>query len=83
LYVNFDKCDFYQRKIQYLGRVISKDGIAVDPEKIRFITEWPIPKYAADIISFMGIIGYYRRFIKGFSIITYLDHITTKKWNKI
>jgi hypothetical protein len=49
LYAKFDKCDFYQRKIQYLGHVISEDGIAVDPEKIKEIMEWPIPKYVEDI----------------------------------
>jgi hypothetical protein len=49
LYAKFDKCDFYQRKIQYLGHVISEDGIAVDPEKIKEIMEWPIPKDVADI----------------------------------
>ena len=53
--------------IQYLGHVISKDGIAVNPEKIKSIMEWPIPKDVEEIISFMGINGYYRRFIEGFS----------------
>jgi hypothetical protein len=71
LYAKFDKCDFYQKRIQYLGHVISEEGIAVDPEKIRAIMEWPIPKDVADIRSFMGITGYYRRFIEGFSKIAY------------
>jgi hypothetical protein len=71
LYAKFDKCDFYQRKIQYLGHVISEDGIAVDPEKIKSIMEWPIPKDVADIRSFMGITSYYQRFIEGFSKIAY------------
>jgi hypothetical protein len=42
LYEKFDKCTFYQRKIQYLGHVISEDGIAVDPKKIKSMMEWPI-----------------------------------------
>ena len=63
-YAKFDKCDFYQRKIQYLGHVISEDGIVVDPEKIKAIMEWYIPKDVVDIRSFMGITGYYRRFIE-------------------
>jgi len=71
LYAKFDKCDFYQKKIQYLGHVISLEGIAVDPEKIRAIMEWSIPKDVADIRSFMGITGYYRICIKGFSKIAY------------
>jgi hypothetical protein len=71
LYANFEKCDFYQRRIQYLGHVISEEGIAVDQERIKSIMEWPIPKDVADIKSFMGITHYYHIFIKGFSKITY------------
>jgi hypothetical protein len=71
LYEKFDKCDFYQNTIQYLGHVIFEEGIAVDPEKIRAIMEWPIPKDVVDIWSFMGITEYYCRFIEGFSNIAY------------
>jgi len=67
LYAKFSKCDFFKEEIQYLGHVITKEGIAVDPEKIRTIMEWPIPKDVADIRSFMGLAGYYRRFVEGFS----------------
>jgi hypothetical protein len=49
LYAKFYKCEFYQRKIQYLGHVILEDIIAVDPEKLRAIMEWIIPKYVADV----------------------------------
>jgi hypothetical protein len=71
LYENFDKCDFYQKRIQYLGHVIYEEGIVVDPEKIRSIMEWPIPKDVVEIRSFMGITSYYHRFIEGFSKIAY------------
>jgi phosphatidylinositol kinase/protein kinase (PI-3 family) len=67
LYVKFSKCDFFQKKIHYLGHVIFEEGVTVDPDKIRSIMEWPTPKDVLDIISFMGLAGYYRRFIKGFS----------------
>eukprot|EP00253_Pinus_taeda_P022388 PITA_22388 len=60
LYAKYSKCDFYKEQIQYLGHIITREGIAVDPEKIRTIMEWPIPKDVADIRSFMGLAGYYR-----------------------
>eukprot|EP00253_Pinus_taeda_P027714 PITA_27714 len=71
LYAKFSKCDFFKEEIQYLGHVITKDGIAVDPEKIKAIMEWPVPKYVADVQSFMGLAGYYRRFVEGFSKVAF------------
>jgi len=64
LYGKFSKCDFYKDQIQYLGHIITKEGIVVDPEKIKTIMEWPTPKDVADIRSFMGLAGYYPRFIE-------------------
>jgi len=66
LYAKYSKCDFFKEQIQYLGHIISKYGIAMDPEKIRTIMEWPTPKDVADIRSFMGLAGYYRQFVEGF-----------------
>ena len=63
IYAKFSKCDFFKDKIQYLGHVITKDGISIDPDKIKAINEWPVPKDVTDVRSFMGITGYYRRFI--------------------
>ena len=68
--------------MQYLGHVISSEGIAIDPEKIKAIMEWPVPKDVADIWSFMGIIGYYCRFIEGFSKIAYPITSLQKKGTK-
>ena len=62
-------------KEHHLGHVISKEGIAVDPEKIATIMEWPIPKDVSDVRSFIGLAGYYRSFIREFSKISY--HITS------
>eukprot|EP00253_Pinus_taeda_P012179 PITA_12179 len=71
LYEKFSKCDFFKEEIQYLGHVITKDGIAVDPEKIKAIMDWPVPKDVADVRSFMGLAEYYRRFVEGFSKVAF------------
>jgi len=60
VYAKFSKCDFFKEEIKYLGHIITREGIAVDPEKIRTIMEWPVPIDVADIRSFMGLAGYYR-----------------------
>jgi hypothetical protein len=67
LYVKFNKCELFQKKIHYSGHVLSEEGVAIDPKKIRSIMEWPTPKDVLDIISFMGLAGYYKIFIKRFS----------------
>jgi hypothetical protein len=58
LYVKLIKCSFYQKQIHYLGYIISEDGIAVDPEKVEAIREWPAPKNVIEFRSFMGLLGY-------------------------
>jgi hypothetical protein len=63
LYAKLSKCSFYQKQIHYLGHIISKDGIAVDPEKIEAIKEWSAPKNVTKVRSFMGLAGYYIGFI--------------------
>ena len=60
------KCEFYKDKIQYLGHVISEEGISVDPDKIKAIIDWNVPKNVIDVWSFMGITGYYKKIIEGF-----------------
>ena len=61
---------------------MTKEGISVDPEKIRAIEDWLVPKDATDVRSFMGITSYYRRFIEGFSRITNLINSLQKKGKK-
>ncbi|KAH9296601.1 hypothetical protein KI387_040189, partial [Taxus chinensis] len=70
LYGKLSKCSFYETEVHYLGHVISKDGIVVDPSKIVAITEWPAPKNVHEVRSFMGLAGYYRKFVKDFSKVT-------------
>jgi hypothetical protein len=71
LYAKLSKCSFYQNQIHYLGHIISKDGIVVDPEKIESIRGWSAPKNVTEVISFMGLAGYYKRFFEGFSKIAH------------
>jgi hypothetical protein len=76
------KFSFYQRKIHYLGHIISKEGIVVDPEKVDTIREWSAPRNVVKVRSFMGLEGYYRRFIAGFSRITHSITSLQKKEKK-
>ena len=64
------KCFFFREEIEYLGHVVSGKGISTNPKKIEAVSKWPTPKTVYDIRSFLGFVGYYRRFIKNFSRIT-------------
>nr|GEZ52449.1 putative reverse transcriptase domain-containing protein [Tanacetum cinerariifolium] len=80
LYDKFSKCEFWVPKVQILGHVIDSQGIHVDPTKIESIKDWASPKTATEIRQFLGLVGYYRRFIKGFSKITRpMTKLTQKK----
>ncbi|GKD04616.1 putative reverse transcriptase domain-containing protein [Tanacetum coccineum] len=67
LYAKFSKCEFCIPKVQFLGHVIDSKGIHVDPAKIESIKDWASPKSPTEIRQFLGLTGYYRRFIKGSS----------------
>ncbi|GKF20524.1 hypothetical protein Tco_0069162, partial [Tanacetum coccineum] len=67
LYAKFSKCEFWIPKVQFLGQVIDSRGIHVDPAKIESIKDWASPKSPTKIRQFLGLAGYYQRFIEGFS----------------
>ncbi|GKG05221.1 putative reverse transcriptase domain-containing protein, partial [Tanacetum coccineum] len=67
LYAKFSKCEFWIPKVQFLGHVIDSRGIHVDLAKIESIKDWATPKIPTEIRQFLGLAGYYQRFIKGFS----------------
>jgi hypothetical protein len=72
LYAKFSKCEFWIGEVPFLGHIISNGGISVDPAKVKEIMAWSVPTTITEIRSFLGFIGYYRRFIKGFSKIAKL-----------
>jgi hypothetical protein len=67
LYAKLSKCEFWISEVLFLGHIINRDGLVVDPKKVATILDWKAPKDVRGIKSFIGIAGYYRHFIEGFS----------------
>ena len=87
LYANIEKCEFWLSEVKFLGHVASQSGIAVDPSKIKAVLDWSQPRNVFEIRSFLGLAGYYRRFVKDFSLLASpLTRLTRKeekfKWNE-
>ena len=69
LYAKLSKCDFWLKEVSFLGHIVSVEGIRVDPAKIEVVVNWKLPRSVTEVRSFLGLAGYYRRFVKRFSII--------------
>ncbi|GKA27774.1 putative reverse transcriptase domain-containing protein [Tanacetum coccineum] len=87
LFVKFSKCEFWLQEVHFLGHVVNSNGIHVDPSKIEAVKNWKVPKTPSGIRSFLGLAGYYRRFIANFSKIAKpLTSLTQKnqkyEWGK-
>ncbi|GJQ96641.1 putative reverse transcriptase domain-containing protein [Tanacetum coccineum] len=84
LYAKFSKCDFWIRIVQFLGHLIDSQGLHVDPAKIEVVKNWTSPTTPTEVRQFLGLAGYYRRFIEGFSKIAKpLTKLTQKNKNYI
>jgi hypothetical protein len=87
LYAKYNKCEFWIGEVPFLGHIISNGGISVDPAKVKEIMEWSIPITVMKVRSFLGLAGYYWRFIKGFSkiaksITSLLEEEREFKWDE-
>jgi hypothetical protein len=82
LYAKFSKCVFWIKKVPFLGHMVSPEGIVVDPSKVKEVLEWKPLTIVSEVQSFLGLAGYYRRFIPNFSKIMKLITKLLKKGNK-
>jgi ribonuclease HI len=87
MYAKFSKCDFWLKEVSFLGHIITNGGIAVDLSKVRDVLNWSLPNNVPEIRSFLGLVGYYCRFIEGFSKIvkpltTLLEKGKEFKWDE-
>jgi len=79
LYDKLSKCELWLEEVQFLGHVISSQGIAVDPSKIGTMLKWERPQTVTEVRSFLGLAEYYRRFMEGFSkMVSPLTQFTRK-----
>lgn len=79
MYVELEKCDFWLERVAFLGHIITRDGLAIDPAKVEAIINWQSLKMVAEIRSFLELAGYYRRFVKDFlKISALLTRLTLK-----
>jgi len=82
LYAKFSKCNFWLNKVHFLGHVVSKEGASVDLTKFKAVSKWVTPTSVTKVRSFLGLVGYYRRFVEGLSSIVAPLTTLTKKGKK-
>jgi len=70
LYVKLSKCSFAKQELSYLGHVISSSGVSTDLKKVQIIANWPTPQCVKDLRNFLGMVGYYRKFVRNFGLLS-------------
>ena len=78
LYVKLSKCEFGKTSLNYLGHIVGGGELKIDPSKVEVIVNWPKPKFATEVRSFLGAIQYWRKFIANFSLMTTPLHALTR-----
>ncbi len=68
--LNMDKCKILQKEVKFLGHIITADGYKSDPEKVKIIKDWPAPTNKKQLLTWIGICSYYRKFVRNFTVIS-------------
>ena len=80
LFAKLSKCEFWLKEVPFLGHIVYAEGIRVDPTKIEAVVSWKQPRNVTGVWSFLGLVGYYRQFVKGFSVaVSSLTKVTPEK----
>ena len=74
------KCVLFQKSVAYLGHIVSENGIETDPAKVERVCEWPVPENSTEVKSFLGLAGYYRRFVPNFASVARPLHKLTEAY---
>ena len=89
-YAKFAKCEFNKPEVKFLGHIVGREGIKVNPQKVAVVRDWPVPRTVTDVRQFLGLTNYFRKFIQGYSSMAApLSDLTTGaadlagKWNAV